>query len=146
MYQILCVHWWTGLNLTLWKDLEVGGWDLEIPSCERIEKPVRKKGPPLIYHASRFSPKIHGHPETTNIGEWFLETGNNVWWKLNHSLSLRGQPLKIWGGGAEEESKMHGFIFSTEMPFENFVLEKGRQIFISISSGPPPRSFLSPKT
>ncbi len=31
-----------------WKDLGVGGWGPEIPFFERIEKPVRKNGPPLI--------------------------------------------------------------------------------------------------
>ncbi len=28
--------------------LGVDGWDLEIPFLERIEKPVRKNGPPLM--------------------------------------------------------------------------------------------------
>ena len=50
VYQFLCVNWWTGFTSVFRKDLRVGGWGLEIPFLERIEKPVRKNGPPLTVH------------------------------------------------------------------------------------------------
>ena len=65
-------------------------------------------------------------------------------WKLDGSLfELRGWPLMIWGGQRKKLIE-NGFIFSAEMPFENyFSWRRASEIFFfSISSGPSPTSLM----
>ncbi len=46
----------------------MGGWGPEIPFLERIEKPVRKNGPPLIYQAYCLNVYILGQTITSRWG------------------------------------------------------------------------------
>ena len=86
---------------------------------------------------------------------WFFATGWSGYQKyVIFFLVLRGRPLMIWGAGGGRIK--NGFIFSAEMPFENFFpgedllrfswgrsfeihffLEKGLRNFLDFLRAPP---------
>ncbi len=86
--HLLCVNRWTGFTLALWKDLEVGGWGPEIPFLERIEKPVRKNGPPLTSWL-HFPKQLRASQET--VWSYFWEDVRKIWYEWQKCLTCSGK-------------------------------------------------------